>query len=89
MTTISIRIADYRRAFICILSICVFLCCALPAPGQEIVSTPAVPSGPASGVSGTLYQYTAGGSTDSLGNPVQYSFTWGDGSVNFKAKPAQ
>ncbi len=68
------------RTFIRILSICILLCCALPALAQEIVSTPTVPSGPASGVSGTLYEYIASGSTDSLGNPVQYSFDWGDGS---------
>ena len=65
--------------FIRILSICAFLCCSLPALAQEIVSTPFVPSGPTSGASGTLYQYTASGSTSSLGNAVQYSFDWGDG----------
>ena len=68
------------RTFVQILSICVVLICALPALAQETVSTPAAPTGPASGVSGTLYQYTAGGSTDSLGNAVQYSFNWGDNS---------
>ena len=45
------------------------------------VSTPATPSGPASGVTQDSYSYSTGGSTSSLGNPVEYQFDWkGDGS---------
>jgi hypothetical protein len=29
----------------------------------------------------TSYAYTTGGSTSSLNNPVQYQFSWGDGTV--------
>jgi hypothetical protein len=47
---------------------------------KETISTPAVPAGPATGVSGTLYQYTASGASSSLGHVIQYSFDWGDGS---------
>jgi hypothetical protein len=47
---------------------------------QETISTPAVPAGPISGISGTLYQYTASGASSSLGHVIQYSFDWGDGS---------
>jgi hypothetical protein len=42
----------------------------------ETVSTPNVLSGPTSGITGTSYSYTTGGSTSSLGNPVQYQFDW-------------
>ena len=49
----------------------------------ETVSTPNVLTGPTSGVTGRSYYYTAGGSTSSLGNPVQYEFDWnGDGSTS-------
>jgi hypothetical protein len=47
---------------------------------QESVSTPSTPSGPATGTAGTPYSYSTGGSSDNLGNPVQYLFNWGDGS---------
>lgn len=66
-------------AIIRILSVCAFLCCSLAAVAQDVISTPAVPSGPSSGASGTLYEYIASGSASSQGNPVQYSFNWGDG----------
>ena len=48
-------------------------------PSTDVISTPNIPAGPASGATGTLYQFTASGSVDSLGSPVQYSFNWGDG----------
>jgi hypothetical protein len=45
------------------------------------VSTPEKPGGPASGITGTSYAYSTGGSVSSLGNPVEYQFDWkGDGS---------
>jgi hypothetical protein len=47
----------------------------------ETVSTPTTPSGPTSGVTGTSYAYTTGGSTSSYGHPVEYQFDWkGDGT---------
>jgi hypothetical protein len=47
----------------------------------ETVSTPNVLSGPVSGITGGPCSYTTGGSTSSLGNPVQYQFDWkGDGT---------
>jgi fibronectin type 3 domain-containing protein len=49
----------------------------------ETISTPNVLTGPTSGLTRTSHSYTAGGSTSSLGNPVQYEFDWnGDGSTN-------
>jgi hypothetical protein len=47
---------------------------------QESISAPSTPSGPTSGTAGTVYSYSTGGSTDNLGNPVQYLFNWGDGT---------
>jgi len=45
------------------------------------VSTPATPTGPFSGITGTPYPFMTGGSTSILGNPVEYQFDWkGDGS---------
>jgi hypothetical protein len=46
----------------------------------ETVSTPNTPSGPSTGIIGSSYVYTTGGSTSSLGHSVQYLFEWGDGS---------
>jgi len=45
----------------------------------ETVSTPTMPSGPATGWTNTSNTYTTGGSTSSFGNSVQYQFYWGDG----------
>jgi hypothetical protein len=53
---------------------------ALVTVGSEVISTPSAPDGPSSGVSGMPYQFTAGGAKPSWGDPVQYSFNWGDGS---------
>jgi hypothetical protein len=51
----------------------------LTAP--ETVLAPRVLSGPTSGVTRRSYTYTTGGSTSSLGNPVEYQFDWkGDGT---------
>jgi hypothetical protein len=46
----------------------------------ESVSKPYPPTGPASGVPGTLYTYSTGGSVSNLGHSVQYKFDWGDGT---------
>jgi hypothetical protein len=52
----------------------------IAATGQEVISTPAVPSGPTSGIVGTLYQFSASGSTSNLSHVIQYAFDWGDGT---------
>ena len=46
----------------------------------ETVSTPSVLSGPMSGITGTSYTYSTGGSLSNLGHTIQYFFDWGDGS---------
>ena len=48
----------------------------------ESVSVPTVLSGPTSGVSGNSYTYTTGGSTSSLGDPVEYQFDWNGDETN-------
>ena len=47
----------------------------------ETISTPNTPSGPTSGQIGVSYSYTAGGSSSSCSNPIEYQLDWtGDGS---------
>jgi hypothetical protein len=53
---------------------------AVTVQPAETVSTPATPAGPASASIGIPQTYSTGGSTSSLGNGVQYMFTWGDGT---------
>ena len=48
----------------------------------DAISTPDPPAGPASGATGTLYQFTASGAVSSLGTPIQYSFNCGDGLLS-------
>src|SRR5207244_242938 len=56
--------------------------------GGETVSAPNVPSGPASGVTATLYMFRTGGAVSSKGNKVQYSFDWGDGTSSSWTPPS-
>jgi len=56
------------------------LAVTIAAPVTESVSTPSRPSGPATGNVGSSYTYSTAGPASSLGNPVQYIFTWGDGT---------
>jgi hypothetical protein len=42
----------------------------------ETISTPRIPSGPSSGVTGVSYTYSAGGAVSNLGHPVEYQFDW-------------
>jgi hypothetical protein len=49
---------------------------------QENISTPDTPSGPIDGIIGTDYTYSTGGSSSDLGHPVEYRFSWGDGSYS-------
>ena len=46
----------------------------------ETISQPSLPTGQTTGVAGTANSYTAGGSTSSAGHPLQYQFTWADGT---------
>lgn len=48
----------------------------------EIVSTPTTPSGPTSGITGTSYSYSTGGSSSNSGHSIQYRFNWGDGNYS-------
>lgn len=50
------------------------------ANGDETVSTPTAPTGPATGLISTSYSFSTGGATSSLGHPVRYKFDWGDGT---------
>ncbi|MCU0276638.1 MAG: S8 family serine peptidase, partial [Acidobacteria bacterium] len=50
------------------------------AAPAETVSAPTTPTGPASGVISTSYDYSTGGSTSNLGHSVQYKFDWDDGT---------
>ena len=52
----------------------------IAASPAETVSTPFAPVGPANGVAGAAYTYATGGSVTSAGDPVQYRFTWADGT---------
>lgn len=49
-------------------------------PAVEYISTPDIPNGPETGITGALYQYSAAGAVSSAGHTVQYSFDWGDGT---------
>ncbi len=53
---------------------------AFATPAQETISTPGTLSGPSSGVTGSSYSFMTGGSSSSLGHPIQYLFDWGDGT---------
>jgi tripartite motif-containing protein 71 len=57
--------------------------------GQEIISAPTIPSGPGNGLVGSKYTFSTGGSSSDLGHPVQYRFSWGDGTYSdWSASPA-
>jgi hypothetical protein len=47
-----------------------------------VISTPDIPTGPDSGITGKSYTYTTGGSTCSNGHSVQYRFNWDDGTYS-------
>jgi hypothetical protein len=49
-------------------------------PQAETVSTPTRPDGPTSGIIGTSYDYSTGGSSSSVGHSIEYRFDWGDGT---------
>jgi len=54
----------------------------LTPSAPETISAPNLLSGPTSGVTGSSYGYTSGGSISSLGDPVEYQFDWeGDGTA--------
>jgi hypothetical protein len=53
-----------------------------PLDVPETVSTPGTPTGTALGAPSSSYSYSTGGASDNLGNPVQYQFSWGDGTYS-------
>jgi len=48
----------------------------------ETITRPNVPSGPATGSTGSWYTFQTAGSTSSFGHSVQYLFDWGDGTTS-------
>ncbi len=58
------------------------LAVTIAAAPLETISAPLAPSGPRIGLVGTAYTYTTGGAISSTGDPVQYRFSWSDGSVS-------
>ncbi len=51
------------------------------ATTSEVISTPAIPSGPPTGNIGISYTYIASGASSNLGHSLQYQFDWkGDSS---------
>lgn len=48
----------------------------------ETVSTPTTPSGTQVGIISTTYTYNTGGSTNSLGHPIEYRLEWGDSTYS-------
>jgi tripartite motif-containing protein 71 len=50
--------------------------------GQETISTPTAPSGPVGGIVGPEYIFSTGGATSDLAHPVEYRFSWGDGTYS-------
>jgi hypothetical protein len=46
------------------------------ATPSGIISTPEPPGGATNGITGICYFYSTGGSTSTLGNPVEYQFDW-------------
>ena len=55
---------------------------AASTPPSESISVPGTPSGPAIGSTSTAYNFYASGATSSLGHPLQYQFTFGNGDVS-------
>ncbi len=52
------------------------------AQTQESVTTPNTPTGPTSGEVGLNLTFSTGGAQSSLGNPVEYQFDFGDGTLS-------
>ena len=50
--------------------------------GQETISAPSTPSGPATGMVGSQYFFSTGGASSDLEHPVEYRFSWGDGTYS-------
>jgi len=49
---------------------------------DEFVTTPFTPTGPSSGTVGQNLSFSTGGSSSALGNPVEYQFDFGDGTLS-------
>ena len=54
-----------------------------PGPNRA-PSVPSIPSGPNSGIAGTVYSYSTS-ATDPNGDQVKYTFSWGDGTTTTTA----
>ena len=48
---------------------------------EEVVSTPAVPTGPSEGKAGESFEFT-GEAASNFDHPLQYRFDWGDGAIS-------
>ncbi len=53
----------------------------------EQVTTPAQPTGPATGDVGQSLSYTTAGATSNLGHALEYRFDWGDGTFSSWSSP--
>ena len=54
-----------------------------PGPNRA-PSVPSIPTGPNSGIAGTVYSYSTS-ATDPNGDQVKYTFSWGDGTTTTTA----
>ena len=57
-------------------------CLTVNISSAESVSTPSVPAGPSALCIGVSGDFMTGGSTSSLGHPVEYQFEWDDGTLS-------
>ena len=53
-----------------------------PDPGECTITSPAIPSGPTTGYTGTKYTFTGEGASCSNGHQLEYRFDLGDGSFS-------
>ncbi|UCC44652.1 MAG: PKD domain-containing protein [Candidatus Zixiibacteriota bacterium] len=54
----------------------------ITVPAAETVSTPNVPSGSSTGVTGENIHFSTGGAVSSLDHAVAYRYDWGDGTMS-------
>ncbi|MHB8894000.1 MAG: choice-of-anchor D domain-containing protein [Candidatus Geothermincolia bacterium] len=55
---------------------------AASAAVAETITKPAAPGGPTSLSAGAAYTFTAHGAASSIGDPIQYRFSWADGTAS-------
>ncbi len=61
---------------------------SVAAATTETVTSPTVPSGPIEGRTGLLFRFVSAGAVSTRGDPVQYRFQWGDGTVSAWKTPS-